>query len=792
MSVGRWPVCALLLGASVSHAAGLGGLTLRSSIGQPLDATIEVVSLQPGETLAATLASQSDYREAGVPFAGALADARFRVETTPDGKPYLRLTTSRPVTAKSVELLIAMDTSLSQARGQYSVRLPPPGQTRPQVLMPSMAFWTPKAAPAPALVARPEPAPKPKPAPEPPVATAPAPPSPPPRPADPVATTPAPAPPAPAVEVATPPVAPAPAPAPATAAAPSVAPEPPATAVEAPATPRRSPLAAFSDWVGQLRSAITPRPGASTPGEAETLPQVPPEATPAPAAAAEARPAPASEPPPPPAPPASVAQQAVEAAPRSIPAPTAVPLPEPDLAVPPPLVTPPVERRAEPAPERPPGAPVTGAKPGYYGQATPADKTPSAPGSTLTRPFSKSEPASPLPPLSIERAPLVVAFRQAKSFDPTFQGAVAERTVNETTATQARWAYAPDLTARVQQTELETGQRKTVQISQPVVAADRLFTWREATPRTLFAEATFAQREQELAVRLIRTVTELLRAREGMRANETRIGLLDEQAKRAKRMFDLGQGTITDMHDAAVKLDQARATQLGLATRVNVAQDQYASIVGKPPPAGSYEVSQAPRRTPLEPSRSYMERAQSANPSLNAARQTERIAELGASRAKWAFLPSVSAVAAQTERDGVSRSYFGTSLTFPLAAQSFTQLTSASAQADRARENTRQVTQTLQVDLERLRALVDSGQQELARRRDAIDAAELAIQANLKSQQGGIRTQFDVLNAIQTLADTRNDYANTAATLAENYLTLLLQAGTDPAESLARVQQLVF
>ena len=34
-------------------------------------------------------------------------------------------------------------------------------------------------------------------------------------------------------------------------------------------------------------------------------------------------------------------------------------------------------------------------------------------------------------------------------------------------------------------------------------------------------------------------------------------------------------------------------------------------------------------------------------------------------------------------------------------------------------------------------------------RKDAILAAELAVQANLKSQQGGVRTAVDVLNSIR-------------------------------------------
>ena len=131
-------------------------------------------------------------------------------------------------------------------------------------------------------------------------------------------------------------------------------------------------------------------------------------------------------------------------------------------------------------------------------------------------------------------------------------------------------------------------------------------------------------------------------------------------------------------------------------------------------------------------------------------------------------------------------------MSFPLQGQTVAQISGARAQAERAREQRRQTEQGIQIDIERLRALVESGQEELIIRKEAIIAAELAVQSNLKSQQGGVRTTVDVLNSIQTLANVRNDYANTAATLAENYLSLMLQSAIETNEALAKVQHALF
>src|SRR5258705_12414702 len=73
-------VMAALFGAllSVAQAAGLGKLTLISALGQPLNAEVEIVSLQAGEEdLAARLASAQAFAQAGIEPNPILSDVRF-------------------------------------------------------------------------------------------------------------------------------------------------------------------------------------------------------------------------------------------------------------------------------------------------------------------------------------------------------------------------------------------------------------------------------------------------------------------------------------------------------------------------------------------------------------------------------------------------------------------------------------------------------------------------------------------------------------------------------------------
>lgn len=387
---------------------------------------------------------------------------------------------------------------------------------------------------------------------------------------------------------------------------------------------------------------------------------------------------------------------------------------------------------------------------------------------------------------------LVTSFRAAKEADPQYRAALSEKSINDSAVLSARIAYAPSINYSKTQLETEANTRQTLTLTQPLLSADRWLTTREADPRARFADATLVQREQDLAQRLVKAVTEIVRAREGLRVNDKRISLLDEQARRAQRMFELNEGTITDQRDTAVRRQQARATELTLRTRLRVAENQFAAIVGTAPSPEAFKIADVPRPIALGQLERYLDDGNETNPLLVNARQAERLAEIGRQRAMAALLPNLNALAQQTTSSGRSSSYVGFNISFPLQGQTIVQVNSAAAQAERASELRRDTEQKLKVDIERLRAQVDSGQQELVIRKEAILSAELAVQANIKSQQGGIRSSVDVLNAIQALADVRNEYTNTAAALADDYLNLLLQSAVDPSVALEKVQLSIF
>jgi pilus assembly protein FimV len=120
-------LCAAL---PVAQAAGLGTLTLLSALGQPLDAEVEIVSLQPGEEgLSARLASPQAFAQAGIEADPVLSDVRFTIERRAS-TPILRLRSSRPINEPLLKLLVELTSSSSRQVREYTLLLDPPPSSR--------------------------------------------------------------------------------------------------------------------------------------------------------------------------------------------------------------------------------------------------------------------------------------------------------------------------------------------------------------------------------------------------------------------------------------------------------------------------------------------------------------------------------------------------------------------------------------------------------------------------------------------------------------------------------------
>jgi protease secretion system outer membrane protein len=390
--------------------------------------------------------------------------------------------------------------------------------------------------------------------------------------------------------------------------------------------------------------------------------------------------------------------------------------------------------------------------------------------------------------LAVQAGPLTDAFMSAQRHDPVFQAAKSERDASLSGAQAAGASYYPQFQATYQQLEIENSARQTYAISQPLINADKYASLKEAHPREALAQATFLQREQDLATRLLKVVTDLIKSKESLRLNQSKIDALVKQAESAKKSFELGQGTVTDWRDAQVRLEQARADSLALEVQLLASQRLIGVMTGQQADRLAFQVSKQARLLRVKNLDDYVADGLRSNAQMSMALQNLKLANINTLRADGALLPVLNGVYTTTSNNLATNNYFGLTVSLPLQAASVYQMRAAAANANRSQEQVRDAEEKTRLDIHRYWSLVNAGLKELPIRLGAIDSAQLSVQANEKSFKGGVRSQIDVLNSIQTLFQVQQDHVNAVLNLADNYLNLLLQAATPTHQAIELVQ----
>lgn len=116
-----------------AHAAGFGKLTILSSLGQPLRAEIELVSVAKDEEsqLIAKLASVDAYKQANLEFNPALLSLQFSIDQS-GARKFVRVTSTQPINEPFVAMLMELGGTKTRVLREYNVLLDPATSLVPQ------------------------------------------------------------------------------------------------------------------------------------------------------------------------------------------------------------------------------------------------------------------------------------------------------------------------------------------------------------------------------------------------------------------------------------------------------------------------------------------------------------------------------------------------------------------------------------------------------------------------------------------------------------------------------------
>ena len=145
------------LAVNPAHALGLGRITVQSTLGEVLRAEIDVpeISAEEAASLRVGVASADAFKAAGLEYTAAVVGVQVTLQKRPDGRSFLRLSSSRPVTEPFVDLILEVNWASGRVVRDYTMLFDPPNlrPAGPAMAAPTAPVFSRPAAPSAAATA---------------------------------------------------------------------------------------------------------------------------------------------------------------------------------------------------------------------------------------------------------------------------------------------------------------------------------------------------------------------------------------------------------------------------------------------------------------------------------------------------------------------------------------------------------------------------------------------------------------------------------------------------------------
>ena len=334
-------------------------------------------------------------------------------------------------------------------------------------------------------------------------------------------------------------------------------------------------------------------------------------------------------------------------------------------------------------------------------------------------------------------------------------------------------------------------------LRQPILRYDSWIKYEQADTRVAYSDQQVEIERLKLVQRIGESYLNCLYADAVAQFARSEIDALTGLAESARRGFDAGINTRTDVLDAEARLDNARVRQIEARHAIDAARRTLSTAVGQP--VVEIRAIDPARLTLAELSAridDWQQRATDDNPEVAAARLALDLARSEIRLQNAGHLPSVDMIAQRNLQDSDSVSTIGSrtatnlwgfQVNLPIFSGGYV---NASARQAAARLERAQAELDAAVEKIALRsARAADSLRAAAQRVDALARAEESASAALigteKGQQAGTRSFVDVLNARQQLFEVRQSRAKAGAEFILNLVELLAAAGQLDEDAIA-------
>lgn len=410
-------------------------------------------------------------------------------------------------------------------------------------------------------------------------------------------------------------------------------------------------------------------------------------------------------------------------------------------------------------------------------------------------------------------------YREARLNDPVYAAAQAQRDAVETLVPQALGQLLPNASASLMRSQNDTSNTYATQqgdvrrsydyvqnlgslnLSQAVFRPQAWIGLAQAKVQVRQAEAQLRLAEQDLILRLSQAYFEVLLAEDNVILAQEQKAAITEQLKQAKRYFEAGVGTITDINEAQARHDTIQAQEIAAQNTQEVKVRALEQVVGDTYRALDRLGPRLQLETPMpDKVEDWIEFAYANNPYLKASEAAFEVAEKEVYKNAAAHLPTVDIVASRSHNQNPSYSLIdnvlwtstiGVQVAFPLFTGGTTQgrVMQSGALKERARHELESARRSTVLGTRQEFLNVHSGVAQVKALEQAVKSNEVALYSARRGQEAGVRTSFDVLNAQQLLFAAKRDLAQARYGYVNSRLKLRSAAGLLGEEDVALIQR---
>lgn len=330
-----------------------------------------------------------------------------------------------------------------------------------------------------------------------------------------------------------------------------------------------------------------------------------------------------------------------------------------------------------------------------------------------------------------------------------------------------------------------------VQLTQPLFRWQNWVSYRQGELQVGQAEAQFQTARNDLALRAAQTYFDVLYAEEVLTSVQALKSAASEQLQLAKKSFQVGTVTVTDVNEAQSKFDLASAQEIAAQSDLSVKREALSLLSGKPP-QDLARLRPSVQIAPPMPANveDWVSSAEKNNPAVQAQQLALAIAKRDVEKSRAGHLPTLDLVASYGNSHAANGSngtaslsrtnVVGLQLQVPIYAGGATQskVRESLALSDKAEADLETQRRTATQAARQAFVGVTSGIAQVRGYEAAVVSGKSAVDSNKLGYEVGVRINIDVLNAQSSLADTQQKLAKARYDTIISQLKLKAATGT--------------